>query len=183
MEKAPLQKPIPLIQELGATAARAERAALAQLLQAVVQDGASVNFMLPFELAEAAAFWDGIFADVESGGRRLLVARTAPGGPVQGTVHLGFPWAPNQRHRVDVNKLLVHPRARRQGLARALMLAAEALAREQGRSLLTLDTRHGDSAEPLYHALGYVLAGIIPGYAAPPEGGAPQAASFFYKQL
>ncbi|PJN94663.1 GNAT family N-acetyltransferase, partial [Amaricoccus sp. HAR-UPW-R2A-40] len=41
-------------------------------------------------------------------------------------------------------------------------LETEAAAR--GRSLLTLDTRTGDAAEPLYAGLGFQTAGVIPGY-------------------
>ena len=33
-----------------------------------------------------------------------------------------------------------------------------------GRSLITLDTRTGDRAEPLYASLGYVTVGVIPGF-------------------
>ena len=59
---------------------------------------------------------------------------------------------------------MVHPGFRRRGIARALMAELERLASQRGRSLLTLDTRTGDQAEPLYASLGYQTAGIIPGY-------------------
>jgi hypothetical protein len=44
------------------------------------------------------------------------------------------------------------------------MQALELRARDLGRSLITLDTRTGDVAEPFYVSLGYVAAGIIPGF-------------------
>ncbi len=82
-----------------------------------------------------------------------------------GAVQLDLGLPPNQRHRGEVSKLLVHPEARRQGVARRLMMELERLARLEGRALLTLDTRRGDAAEPLYRSLGYQAAGIIPRYA------------------
>ncbi|MBE9605652.1 GNAT family N-acetyltransferase [Acetobacteraceae bacterium H6797] len=174
---------MPFIEELSPEAAEAERGALAAILKASVEAGASVSFLLPFSHEAAAGFWDGVIAQMRAGQRRLLVARAAPGGPVLGTVNLALIGIPNQPHRAEVSKLLVHPEARRQGIARALMLAVEDLAREAGRSLLCLDTRQGDAAEPLYGSLGYVFLGAIPGFAIPPHGGKAEAASFFYKQL
>jgi ribosomal protein S18 acetylase RimI-like enzyme len=80
-----------------------------------------------------------------------------------GQIDLATP--PNQQHRAEVLKLLVHPWARRRGIARALMLAIEAVAQAEGRTLLTLDTWTGSAAEVLYLSLGYVAAGVIPRYA------------------
>ena len=57
---------------------------------------------------------------------------------------------------------MVHRRARRQGLGRALMLAAEGEARRRGRTTLVLDTRQGDPSEILYRSLGWQLGGTIP---------------------
>ena len=112
----------------------------------------------------------------------VFVARDKDGS-IAGTVMLGMETPPNQKHRADVKKLLVHSRARRRGLARALMQAAETEARRRGLTLLTLDTEHGSAAEPLYHALGYTLLGILPGYALAADGAALQPCAFFYKPL
>jgi ribosomal protein S18 acetylase RimI-like enzyme len=90
---------------------------------------------------------------------------------------------PNQRHRAEVAKLLVHPDARRRGIARDLMAAIEEIARQEGRTLLTLDTRTGDAAEPLYRDMGYRTAGVIPGYARGPHGRELEATTFMYKVL
>jgi GNAT superfamily N-acetyltransferase len=111
----------------------------------------------------------------------VLVARVD--GGIAGTVQLDFPWPPNQPHRADVGKLLVHPNARRRGIARALMLALEELARGAGRSLLTLDCVTGAHAESLYRSLGYVEVGVIPGFALGSLTGEPEAATFMYKAL
>ncbi len=153
---------------------------LAELLQACVQDGASVGFVLPLPIEEAASFWRGLVPSVAEGGRLLLVARL--GGRIAGTVQLGLAAMPNGRHRAEINKLLVHPESRRRGIARALMIEAEALACRNGRTLLVLDTANGDAAEPLYLSLGYERAGIVPDYAATPWG-VLEATTIMYKRL
>jgi ribosomal protein S18 acetylase RimI-like enzyme len=131
----------------------------------------------------ARRFWLDLAGEVAVGSRVLLVALDDQGeGEVLGTVQLELiPW-PNQPHRAEVHKLIVHTSARRRGIGRALMQAAEAEARERGRTLLTLDTAAGGPAEPLYRELGYVEAGRIPGFALEPSG-ALVATVVFYKRL
>jgi ribosomal protein S18 acetylase RimI-like enzyme len=90
---------------------------------------------------------------------------------------------PNQPHRAEVVKLLVHPDARRQGIARALMTAVEEIARSEGRTLLTLDTVAGSHAETLYRSLGYVVVGVIPGYARDPLTPQLRGATIMYKEI
>lgn len=155
---------------------------LAELLHACVHDGASIHFVLPFSVEQAAAFWrDKTLPGVAGGGRLLLAALVD--GELAGSVQLDCDTPPNQPHRAEVCKLLVHPRHRRQGVARALMAELEARARQRGRSLLTLDTASGDKAEPLYHSLGYQAAGRIPGYAWDGRGEKLQATTLMYKTL
>jgi len=155
---------------------------LAEVLHAAVHAGASVGFVLPFPPEEARGFWrDRVRPAVDNGSRRVLIARLD--GRVVGTVQLILDMFPNQRHRAEVAKLLVHPDARRQGIARALMAAVEELARAEGRTLLTLDTRTGDCAEPLYISMGYLAAGIIPGYARSPASAALDSTTIMYKTL
>jgi GNAT superfamily N-acetyltransferase len=170
----------PMIRKLDAAAAKAEIAALAEVLKDCVDDGAAVNFLTPFSEAQARAFWERAIAEIAAGKAVLLVADHD--GRLAGTVMLGLDTPPNQPHRADVKKMLVHRRARRRGLARALLLAIEAEARGLGRTLLTLDTRQGDNAEPLYQGMGYVLVGVVPGYSLASAGGL-DAAAFYYKQL
>ncbi|MDP9170883.1 MAG: GNAT family N-acetyltransferase [Acidobacteriota bacterium] len=155
---------------------------LAQLLHACVHDGAGISFVLPFEVGDAAAWWkDKILPEVKAGTRRVLIARDEDS--IVGSVQLNLATPPNQQHRADVAKLLVHPRARRRGIARTLMVRIEDVARSEGRSLLTLDTVAGSAAEPLYLAMGYVLMGVIPGYSRGPATTELEAASFLYKEL
>ena len=136
---------------------------LTALLHACVMDGASIGFILPFTQTDAERFWsDKVFPAVAQGTRIVLIARFD--GETGGTVQLDYDTPGNQVHRAEVRKLLVHPKLRRRGLAKALMAEIETIAAGLGRSLITLDTRTGDMAEPLYSGLGYRIAGVIPGY-------------------
>ncbi|WP_395822632.1 GNAT family N-acetyltransferase [Collimonas sp.] len=154
--------------------------ALADILMACVRHGASVGFLGVPDAEDAFSFWYGVNGSLVSGGRRLLVARVA--GQVVGTVQVLLATPANGSHRAEISKLLVHPDARRQGVARSLMQQAEAVARAEGRSLLTLDTRTGDAGESLYRSLGYQLAGVIPDYARSTTGRLADT-SFMYKKL
>ena len=170
------------IAEWRATGGEEEVGMLAEVLHATVHGGASVNFVLPFPKEQARAFWrDSVIPEVAQGRRRVLVARC--GGRIVGTVQLALAPQPNQRHRGEVMKLLVHPEARRRGIARALMAAVEEMARAEGRTLLTLDTRTGDAAEPLYESLGYVRVGVIPRYSRAVDSPRLEAATILYKEL
>jgi ribosomal protein S18 acetylase RimI-like enzyme len=155
---------------------------LGTLLQDCVHDGASIGFILPFDVAASQAFWtDNVVPAVTRGVRLLLVAEVE--GKVAGAVQLDWDTSPNQAHRAEVRKLLVAPAFRRHGIARQLMRALEEQARQLPCTLLTLDTRSGDHAEPLYLSLGYVVAGSIPAYALAPAGDRLDATTIMYKQL
>lgn len=149
---------------------------LAMLLLDAVDGGASVSFMAPLAPERALAFWRGIGEAVARGERALLVAEDAQG--IVGTVHLVLGQPENQPHRADLSKLLVHRRARQQGVGEALMRAAEAMGRDEGKTLLVLDTA-SDAAERLYTRLGWQRCGVIPGYALLPQGGLCDTVLFY----
>lgn len=154
---------MPLVVALSPTEARARLPELAALLQAVVHAGASINFILPFPIAEAEAFWTRkVFPAMEEGTRTLLVIEAE--GRVVASVQLSIDTPPNQPHRAEVTKLLTHPDHRRRGHGKALMAELERRALALGRTLITLDTRTGDTAEPLYTGLGYQTVGQIPNF-------------------
>jgi ribosomal protein S18 acetylase RimI-like enzyme len=155
---------------------------LGALLHACVHDGASISFVLPFTADDSEAFWSqNVRPGVLDGTRLLLVARK--GGRIAGSVQLDYDTPPNQPHRAEVRKLLVHPEFRRQGIAQALMAKLERTASQMGRSLITLDTRTGDKAEPLYASLGYKTAGVIPGYCRDPFEDRLDSTTIMYKVL
>src|SRR5437899_4919281 len=118
--------------------------------------------------------------EVENDRTRLIVARRA--GRIVGTVQLRLDMPPNQPHRGDIAKLLVHRSARRLGVGRALMVAVEEQARRDGRTLLVLDTVTGDPAERLYEQSGWTRVGVVPGYALYPDG-SPCDTTILYKRL
>ncbi len=155
---------------------------LTALLHACVHAGASIGFILPFPREEAESFWSrAVLPKHRQGG--LVVLTAHEGARLVGTVQLDHDTPANQRHRAEVRKLLVHPDCRRRGLAKALMATIEERARALGRSLVTLDTRTGDAAEPLYAALGYRTAGAIPGYCRHPFADRLESTTLMYKTL
>jgi GNAT superfamily N-acetyltransferase len=171
-------KPVCGIEGLDAASAVSAERRLTQILCACVDGGASVSFLPPLSLDAAHTFWKRVAADVAAG--RCMVLAAWDDAVLVGTVTLRFASAPNQTHRAEVEKLLVHPAARRRGVARALMARAEVEAWNAGRTLLTLDTRAGDAAERLYRSTGWREAGRIPGYALNAER-VPCDTIFFWK--
>jgi len=167
------------IERLNHPASDADLRALAELLIDAVDAGAAVSFRAPLSLDMATDWWRRTLADAHARAV-VLVARDDAG--IVGTVQSQPAWAPNQPHRADVVKLLVHRRSYRQGLGRRLMQAIEDAAGRDGFTLLTLDAKAGGAAESLYHALGWTRVGAIPNYALDPDGTAHDAV-FFYRDL
>ena len=153
---------------------------LADLMIDCVEGGASVSFMQPLTRDRALAFWRRMAQGVDAGDRALLIAEDPHG--LCGTVQLVLDQPENQPHRAELVKMMVHRRMRRRGLGSALMQAAEAMARDCGKTLLILDTVADSDAARLYERLGWVRVGTIPGYALLPEGGLCSA-TFYYRDL
>ena len=155
---------------------------LAEILRAIVYIGAGVSFVVPFSMNDSRAFWtDKVLPGVRTGGKCVLVARM--NDRIVGTVQIDTITPVNQPHRAEVLKMLVHPDAQRRGIARALMVRLEEVARARGRTLLTLDTWTGSHAETLYRSLGYVEVGVIPRYARSSTSATLEPATFMYKEL
>lgn len=155
--------------------------ALCEVLENCVSGGASVSFMYPLSREKSLQFWSGVAASVARGERIVLVAEDAA-GEIVGTVQVVLDQPENQPHRADVSKLLVHEKARRQGLARRLMDALETEAQAHGKSVLVLDTATGSGAENFYQQCGWQRVGEIPRYALMPDGNVT-ATTIFYKFL
>lgn len=154
--------------------------ALARLLVDTVESGEAVSFLSPLTLECAEDWWRTTISESHAGAI-FLVARDVEG--IVGTVQLHPAWAPNQPHRAEVVKLLVHRRSRRTGLGTRLMRAIEDLARGAGFTLLTLDAKRGGAAEQLYRRMGWTFVGTIPRFALDPDGKTPHDAVIFYKEL
>ena len=166
-----------VVRRLAGTELRAQLDGLAAVLADCVAGGASVSYMDPFSHDQARTAFEGFAAEIDQG-RRLLLAAFS-GGTVVGTVQVILAVPPNQPHRGEIAKLLVHRSARRQGVAELLMERAEAEARAEGKTLLNLDTVTGDAAERLYARLGWQRVGVIPGYALYPDGRVCDTTIFF----
>ena len=167
-----------VVRRLSAGEAAAARPILAAILADCVAGGASISFMWPFTETDAAAWWTGVIEQLEA--ERLVVFGAWLDGDLVGSAQLGLDFPPNQLHRAEVKKVIVHSRARHRGVAAALMGALEREARERGRTLLTLDTVTGSSAERLYERLGWRRYGVLPGQALWPDG-RPCDATHFWK--
>jgi len=135
--------------------------------------------MLPFSRDDAAKYFGNVIASVAAGDTVLVTARLD--GRVVGTVQLGLDMPPNQPHRGDIKKLLVHRAARQHGIGAKLMARAEQEAKARGRTLLVLDTA-GSEAERLYLRGGWQRVGVIPDYAMWPGGGFCDT-TFFWKRI
>ena len=153
---------------------------LADVLGDVVAGGASVGFLAPLPAERALAFWRRVAEGVAAGHRVLFVAEDAHG--VCGTVQLLVDLPDNQPHRADLAKMLVHRRARRRGIATRLLAAAEAAARDLGRTLLVLDTVTGSDAARVYERAGWVRVGDVPRYALWPDR-RECSTTYYYRDL
>ena len=154
---------------------------LAEILRACVREGASVGFVAPFAMEAARAYWRERVAPAHAAGGKLVFV-AALGPTIVGTAQLDLDPAPSKRHHAEVSKVLVDPRFRRAGAARALMAEIERRALADGRWLLTLDTA-GEAAEALYRSLGYALAGEIPFFARKAFEDGYDATRIMYKVL
>lgn len=164
------------VERLYPDAFRAAVPRLGEILADAVNSGAGVSFLLPFTAADGAAFWSTV--DPET--KQVHVARD--GDKIAGVVILEQAWQPNQRHRGEISKMLVHSGYRRRGVGRLLVAAAEQAARQLGLTLINFDTVAGSPAEAFYRSLGFTCIGYIPGYAHSPSGRLDGTA-IFYKSL
>ena len=168
-----------MIERLSTPVSEADLRSLALLLVDAVESGAAVSFLTVTE-AQALDWWRKQFGAPASGSI-VLVARDDQG--IVGSVQLHPSWAPNQPHRADVAKLIVHRRARRRGLGAEMMAAVEREAANAGYRLLVLDSKRGDAGDRLYRRLGWNVVGTIPRYALDTDGRTPHDTVLFYKEL
>jgi GNAT superfamily N-acetyltransferase len=167
------------IERLSPPVGESDLRALARLLVDAVESGAAVSFLAPLALKSAEHWWRTTLSAARP--RTIfLVARDSEG--IVGTVQLHPAWAPNQPHRGEVVKLLVHRRCRRRGLGALLMHSVEDAAQRAGFTLLTLNTKRGDVADRLYRRIGWTPVGMIPRYALDPDG-TPHDTVVFFKEL
>ncbi len=168
------------IRRLDVTEVHAQLDALAAVLFDCVAGGASVSYMAPFSHEQAREVFEAWAVEVEHG-RRLVLAAFVNDYLV-GTVQVILALPPNQPHRAEIAKLLVHRSARKRGIAQRLMEGAEAEARAEGKTLLVLDAVTDGDAARLYARMGWTTVGVIPGFALYPDG-RPCDTTYFWKGL
>jgi ribosomal protein S18 acetylase RimI-like enzyme len=168
-----------MIERLVPPVSEADLRSLARLLVDAVDSGAAVSFLSLTE--EQALEWWRKLLGAPASGTIVLVARDAEG--IVGSVQLHPSWAPNQPHRADIAKLIVHRRGRKHGLGEQLMAAAEREAAAAGYCLLVLDSKRGDAGERLYRRLGWTVVGTIPRFALDTDGTTSHDTVVFYKEL
>jgi ribosomal protein S18 acetylase RimI-like enzyme len=149
---------------------------LSRLLVNVVEDGASIGFLPPLNLEYSRKYWK----DVLNSSAIIWVALL--NNDIVGTVQLHLIQKQNGSHRSEIAKLMVHTNARKMGIGRILMKTAEKRAKDEGRSLIVLDTRAGDPSNLLYQSIGYIKAGMIPRYAQSANGNLHETV-FYYKEI
>ena len=169
-----------MIRGLSAVEAEENLISLTELLVDAVESGGSVGFLPPLGHAEAEAYWRTVVEAMRAGAHELIVA--LEGGEVLGAVQLICETRANGRHRAEAGKLFVHRRARRRGLARALLAELERVAVARGITLLLMDTRKGGDAERLCESLSYTRWGEVPGYALSGDGEL-HTTVFYYRRL
>jgi acetyltransferase len=152
---------------------------LIPLLQNVVEQGASIGFVLPLTDEIARSYWQDVFAQVEEG---LALWVAEQDGRVVGTVQCSPCMKPNGMHRADVQKLMVHSTMRGNGISSQLLNELERWMREQNRFLMVLDTEANSTAAKIYERWNWQRVGEIPQYAGLPTGELI-ATCYYYKIL
>ena len=135
---------------------------LVELFAETVNSGSPLGFLAPITHTMARSYWVSLIPELEAGSRLLLIA--FDGGTVVGSGQLALSQRHNSPHRAELQKLFVGLAARGRGIGRTLIRALHAAARQHGRTLILLSTRHQEPAEKFYKSLGYVEVGIIPGW-------------------
>lgn len=168
------------IRKLSAPEAEHFLSQFCDILKDSVEMGASVGFMPPLYLADAERYWRGVFESVNLG--NLILFAAVESEEIFGTVQLAPAEKANAGHRAEVQKLMIHSKYRKRGVAQNLMETLEQTAVEIGRTLLILDTVKGDAAERLYEKWNWIRAGEIPNYVKWTDGKL-HSTILFYKLL
>lgn len=137
---------------------------LACLFQEVVATGASMNFLYPMRYETALHYWNNVLSKHV----RLFIAIVDK--EVVGSMQLHLSDKENGQHRAEITKLMTHPKARRKGVAKLLLQHVLKIAKQEGRTLLLLDTEKDGPANKLYQSEGFILYGEIPAYSQDPFG-------------
>ncbi|KAJ3888003.1 acyl-CoA N-acyltransferase [Lentinula edodes] len=174
---------------------------LAVLLKSCVDTNITMNFLQPFSIQDASAFWLSAEEKVVQMKQFVLVAQESQEAQeknaddhdfrhekheppvILGCVILYLAQTPNAKHRGEVGKLIIGSEHRKRGIGKMLLDRMEDEARKHSLKILVLDTQTGSGAELFYERVGYSKVGVLPDVTLAPNGGQYTSCTFFCKRL
>ncbi|CAJ2504772.1 Uu.00g121660.m01.CDS01 [Anthostomella pinea] len=146
----------------------------------------SLGFLAPVSDDEADSYWHSIsqkLAEQPPTLHLFVVATDSTPTVVLATAQLHTIPKVTHQHRAKIAKVLVHPSARRKGIAKALMRHVEVFARDElKREILMLDTATETPAREFYKSIGWAEWGTCPEYGQFADGRRADV-TFFVKKL
>ncbi|KAK3905552.1 hypothetical protein C8A05DRAFT_30618 [Staphylotrichum tortipilum] len=146
-------------------------------------------FLPPLTNEKLLPWWKKRIAETQDGSRVivLLLPDTTLGKKPQGTDLRGIAMVrladdETGAFRGHIDAVLVDRRYRRQGGAKALVMALEYEASKRGRSLLLVDTETDSVAELAFKNFGYIEIGKVPHFSRSPAN-LTKGETFFYKEF
>jgi predicted N-acetyltransferase YhbS len=130
--------------------------------------GGPVGFVPPVSRAEVDAMAREAFADIETGGDRLLIGRDAAG--LAGMLIMVSARFALKEHWRTLKRVMVRTDTQGRGYGETLMREAERVARQAGWAALMLTVRDGHGLDRFYRRLGYQEVGRLPGALRVGEG-------------
>ncbi|GAW00377.1 GCN5 family acetyltransferase [Lentinula edodes] len=174
---------------------------LAVLLKSCVDTNITMNFLQPFSIQDASAFWLSAEEKVVQMKQFVLIAQESQEAQekeaddhdfrhekleppvILGCVILYLAQTPNAKHRGEVGKLIIGSEHRKRGIGKMLLDRMEDEARKHSLKILVLDTQTGSGAELFYERVGYSKVGVLPDVNLAPDRGQYTSCTFFYKRL
>lgn len=163
MSEKPIQDSADVVVEVVTELSGADLNDLCDSTDAAIEDGGGFGWVQLPARDILERYWKGVMVVPD---RHLFVARLD--GVIAGTLQMIKPNKNNEAQAFSATVMthFVAPWARSYGLALKLMEKAEAVALEEGFSVLNLDVRETQKAAiKLYEKLGYTLWGTHPYYA------------------
>lgn len=153
---------------------------LGALLLDAIESGASVGYQSGTSREDAESAFYRLRGALDKGDLLMWLARDERG--LLGTVRLELSNESEGLNRATPKLLLVHRRARRQGVGKQLITAMEKAATTHHRGLLCLDVQASTPAEAFYRAQGYRCLGELPDFICSSDG-YYHPAVIYYKRL
>ncbi len=141
------------------------RADVAELLRAAVRDGAALGWVEPPGVDDVLALLDDVHRAAATGDAGAALERD--GSRVVGFGYWRRYARPTHQPQADLERVVVAPAARGQGLGRRLLQGLVHSAEQAGVETLTLDVRGDNTAAiALYESEGFERYGTLPRFVA-----------------